>query len=155
MKKDSIRAKHLDFIIIDILCLFSTLWLSYLLWIPEREKGSRGDDYRAIGLVLVLAYLFIVFTRPAHSGILRRSVLKELRQTLPLNEELLTIHELFTTYRITTIRYSWQWMNWIQESLNSSWEKCWKSSIRPERGSYYLHPIISELWKCWVSIILY
>ena len=106
MKKNSIRAKHLDFIIIDILCLFSTLWLSYLLWIPEREKGSRGDDYRAIGLVLVLAYLFIVFTRPAHSGILRRSVLKEFRQTLLLNAELLTILLIYLFVVHTTEDYS-------------------------------------------------
>lgn len=61
-EKEQYSCEALRFIIIDILCLFSTLWLSYLLWIPEREKGSRGDDYRAIGLVLVLAYLFIVFT---------------------------------------------------------------------------------------------
>ncbi|HCA21467.1 MAG TPA: hypothetical protein DEO87_03690, partial [Lachnospiraceae bacterium] len=106
MKRNSIRAKHIDFIIIDLLCIFSTLWLSYFLWISSREQGDRGDDYRTIGLILVLAYLFIVFTRPAHSGILRRSILKELRQTLTLNAELLIILLIYLFVIHTTEDYS-------------------------------------------------
>ncbi|MCR4608181.1 MAG: sugar transferase, partial [Eubacterium sp.] len=106
MKRNSIRAKHLDFIFIDLVCILSTLWLSYFLWISSRDQSDRGDDYKTIGLILVLAYLFIVFTRPAHSGILRRSVLRELRQTLLLNAELLIILLIYLFVIHTTEDYS-------------------------------------------------
>ncbi len=106
MKKNSIRAKHLDFILIDIMCILSMLWLSYTLWISERAKKVMGDDYRTIGLILVLAYLFIVFTRPAHSGILRRSILKELRTTIFLNAELLIIILIYLFVIHSTATYS-------------------------------------------------
>ena len=106
MKKTSIRAKHLDFILIDLLCILSMLWLSYALWIPEKEKLERNDDYRVIGILLVLAYLFIVFTRPAHSGILRRSILKELKNVVFLNAELLIIILIYLFVVHSTQTYS-------------------------------------------------
>ena len=91
MKKNSIRAKHIDFIFIDLICVLSTFLLSYELWLSERIRDSLDDEYLTIGIILGLAYLFIVFTKPAHSGILRRSVLKELKAVIILNAELLII----------------------------------------------------------------
>ena len=76
----------------------------------KKRKGlgirQRGDDYRVIGVILVLAYLFIVFTRPAHSGILRRSILRELRNTIVLNVELLIIILIYLFIVHSTQTYS-------------------------------------------------
>ena len=91
MKKNSIRAKHIDFIFIDLICVLSMFFMSYEFWLSERSRDSLDDEYLTIGIILGLAYLFIVFTKPAHSGTLRRSILREFKAVVILNAELLII----------------------------------------------------------------
>ena len=106
MKRNSIRAKHIDFIFIDLICVISTLLLSYEIWLSERTRNTLDDEYLTIGIILGLAYLFIVFTKPAHSGILRRSVLRELKAVIILNAELLIILLIYLFIIHTTGIYS-------------------------------------------------
>ncbi|SEF84115.1 exopolysaccharide biosynthesis polyprenyl glycosylphosphotransferase [Eubacterium ruminantium] len=85
MNKGSTRAKHVDFIIIDFICVLGSMWLAFLIWIPEEEKKLFLNNYQALSLVMVLGYLFAVFFRPVHSGILRRGFLKELEKIILMN----------------------------------------------------------------------
>ena len=89
--KNSIRAKHLDFIIIDFICVLGSMWLAYLIWVPKEEKVEFFDNYRALSIVMMLAYFFIVFFIPVHSGILRRGKLKELEKIVIMNIGILAV----------------------------------------------------------------
>ena len=85
MNKGSTRAKHVDFIIIDFLCVLSSMWLAYVIWIPQSEKVRFYNNYLALSVVMLLTYFFIVFFLPIHSGILRRGFKKELEKILVMN----------------------------------------------------------------------
>ncbi len=89
--KNSTRAKHLDFIVIDFICVIGSMWLAYLIWVPEEEKVEFFDNYRALSIVMMLAYFFIVFFIPVHSGILRRGKLRELEKIVVMNIGILTV----------------------------------------------------------------
>ena len=91
------RVKHIDFIIIDLLCVE----ISFVLAIITRYgfadfvsilTNSANDDYRAfrlVNVVLVLAYLvFMLFTGP-HTGIVKRGHLKEFWNVFIINAEIL------------------------------------------------------------------
>ena len=90
------RVKHIDFIIIDLLCVE----ISFVLAIITRYgladfvsilTNSANDDYRAfrlVNVVLVLAYLvFMLFTGP-HTGIVKRGHLKEFWNVFIINAEI-------------------------------------------------------------------
>ena len=85
MNNGSTRAKHIDFIIIDLICVLGSMWLAYLIWIPENEKKMFLNNYQALSLVMTLAYFFGVLFLPVHSGILRRHFLRELEKIIIMN----------------------------------------------------------------------
>ena len=87
-KKKGIRAKHIDFIILDILACILSLVLSYYLRFGD-FSFDQSADYRLMCVGTLLAYVFLMLFNNYHSGILRRGVLSELWHSLLLNVEIL------------------------------------------------------------------
>ncbi|MBR1796763.1 MAG: sugar transferase [Clostridiales bacterium] len=95
-KADS-RIKHLDFIIIDLLCIelsfvlaiITRYGLSDFLRIITNGGTDESKAFRLVNVVLILAYLvFMLFTGP-HTGIVKRGHLKEFWFIFIINAEIL------------------------------------------------------------------
>ena len=74
--------KHWDFILLDTLCLQIAYLLAYAYRFGYNRFVYRHEDYRDVGLLLVLFSCFIaVFFNTMHS-VVRRGVMEEIRMTL-------------------------------------------------------------------------
>ena len=77
--------KHLDFMIVDIICI----QLAYLLAYSVREPDVfiyRGISlYTHLNIVLLVVDVCYVLVRPAYKNIIKRSVFRELRSVLVHN----------------------------------------------------------------------
>ena len=83
------RAKHIEFIIADMVSLELSFFLAYFLrFLYEADEAA---NYRQINLVLFLTYLFIILVQPIHSGILKRGFLKEFNNVLLMDLEMLAV----------------------------------------------------------------
>lgn len=87
--KYSSRAKHSDFILLDMLAIE----ISYLIAFYARffQVYDPVGNYRQLNLFVLLVYLVIVFVHPFHSGILRRGYFKEFRNVVILNATMLVV----------------------------------------------------------------
>lgn len=84
------RSKHLDFIFLDLICVEVSFLIAYLLRLG-RENGELTQDYIIINALIVVAHLAIVFSMESYSGILRRGYLKELKEVILYNIEVLAV----------------------------------------------------------------
>jgi exopolysaccharide biosynthesis polyprenyl glycosylphosphotransferase len=77
--------KHLDFIVLDVLCMLLAFYLAYFVYVKE---PLFADFYRRLSIVAVLLQIVICFFTEVYTGILRRGALKEffsvVRQNLML-----------------------------------------------------------------------
>ena len=97
--------KHLDFIVLDLLCLQAAFMLAYAVRMgPASPYGD--EEYRGIGVLLLLADLVAMLLPEAFSGVLRRGRYEEfismLRHTLLV--EAMAVMYLFTAQK--TLHYS-------------------------------------------------
>ena len=78
--------KHLDFTIIDILCLELALITAYAIRFRGKflftDTQFFGDAYNYIAVVMILLDIFIVFFSESYTGILRRDKYREFRSTV-------------------------------------------------------------------------
>ena len=75
--------KHLDFLLLDILCLEAAFLLSYLIKLQDDSSMMIiRRDYSRLAVLLILMDLCLVFLFEAYTGILRRNKLQELRATV-------------------------------------------------------------------------
>jgi exopolysaccharide biosynthesis polyprenyl glycosylphosphotransferase len=75
--------KHLDFLIVDVLCLEITFYLSCLLRLGSFYRGSGiGEYYNRLAIVLLLTDICVVFLSEAYTGILRRNRIQELKAVI-------------------------------------------------------------------------
>ncbi len=95
-KSDS-RAKHIDFIVIDLLCIelsfvlavITRFGLTNFIYILTNGGTDDSKAFRLVNVVLVLAYIvFMLFAGP-HTGIVKRGHLKEFWSICILNAEIL------------------------------------------------------------------
>ena len=97
--------KHLDFIVLDLICLQTAFMLAYAVRMGP-SSPYRDEAYRSIGLVLLLADLVAMLLPEAFSGVLRRGRYEEfvsmLRHTLLV--ETMAVMYLFTAQK--TVYYS-------------------------------------------------
>ena len=104
-KKASGWMKHLDFIILDAVCLQAVFMLAYAVRMGPSSPYGDGE-YRGIGLLLFLADMVAVLLSETFSGVLRRGRYEEftamLRQAL-LVEAVVAMY-LFTAQK--TVHYS-------------------------------------------------
>ena len=97
--------KHLDFILLDIICMQVAFLLAYAVRMgpsnPYRDLG-----YREIGAIILLAEVVVLLLTRAFSGVLRRGRYEEFSATLSqaLFVEAVVITALFTTQ--TSANYS-------------------------------------------------
>jgi len=85
----SSKAKHIEFIVSDFLALeIAFLAAFYLRFLYEAKTAV---NYRLINLVLLIIYLVIILAQPIHSGILKRGYLKEFRNVLLVDIEMLVV----------------------------------------------------------------
>lgn len=90
------KGKHLDFILLDLLCVVSSYYVALLIRFSNLEiieKISEKHDfkewlYQELFLVIVLMHLVIVFITDNYSGITRRQNAKELKAVIKHNFEL-------------------------------------------------------------------
>lgn len=72
--------KHLDFLILDVLFLEITFYLSCLIRLGSLRDGSGIDEYyNRLAIVLLLTDICIIFISEAYTGILRRDKVQELK----------------------------------------------------------------------------
>ena len=95
-KADS-RVKHIDFIVIDLLCVEMAFVLAIITRFGLTDfisllTNSATDDskaFRLVNVVIILAYIvFMLFTGP-HTGIVKRTHLKEFWSVVIINSEIL------------------------------------------------------------------
>ncbi len=104
-KKASGWLKHLDFILLDALCLQGAFLLAYAVRMGP-SSPYRDGEYRGIGLLLLLSGMVTVLLSETFSGVLRRGRYEEftamLRQALLV--EAVVIMYLFTAQK--SVHYS-------------------------------------------------
>ncbi len=72
--------KHLDFLILDLLCLEVTFYLSCLIRLGNlHSEPGMSEYYNRLAIVLLLMDGCVVFLTEAYTGILRRNRLQELK----------------------------------------------------------------------------
>lgn len=73
--------KHLDFIMLDLVCLQLALMLAYMVRMGSFNCYAH-EDYRGIGIVLLLADLAVAFIFDSFKNVLKRGYYKEITMTI-------------------------------------------------------------------------
>ena len=73
--------KHVDFIILDVVCLVLSLFLAYALYFRSFDLFSN-DRYRPLLILLTLLDFLVSVSFNIMHGVLRRSYYNEFVQTL-------------------------------------------------------------------------
>lgn len=83
-KRRTSRSKHLDFILLDVLCVELSFILAYFI---RTKTGVLNaiEAYDIINVLLLLMHFCVVFWTECYSGIIRRGYLKELKQVIKHN----------------------------------------------------------------------
>ena len=104
-KKTGGWLKHLDFIILDMLCLQVSFMLAYAVRMGPFSPYA-DEEYRSIGVVLLLADLVVLLLSGTFSGVLNRGHYREFVVTVRhvLLVEMVVILYLFTIQR--SVSYS-------------------------------------------------
>lgn len=77
-KRATSRSKHLDFIVLDIVCVVLSFFLAHHIRLGYSFDGA----YRVMAIILVLAHMTLMFMSEGYSGILRRGYLTELKKVM-------------------------------------------------------------------------
>ena len=86
-KKNSARAKHIDFIILDIVAIELAFLLSCTIFYERVHNWL--SIYRNIDILIVVLYIIIMMFNPYHRSILKRGYLKEIWRVIVVNTELM------------------------------------------------------------------
>lgn len=100
-------AKHLDFTILDIVCLEVAFFISYLIrnGFPE---GGLSDQYQSMIWAIVFVSLLAVFFINSYENIIRRGYMAEIKQSI--------LHCGFVTVGLII------WIFIFKESSSYSWQ---------------------------------
>ena len=105
-KKVNTAAKHIDFVLIDIISLVISFLAAYFIRIDRADDAEYYDLYRDMGIIILVIYLIIVAFSGAHSNILKRSGLREAWQVGILNFEIISVVFALLFISKSTIVYS-------------------------------------------------
>ncbi len=97
------RSKHLDFILLDLLVIEASFWLAYYL---RMGRLRLQEEYKFIQITILLSHVALVFLMEAYSGILRRSMFRELGKVIVHNGELFAILLFILFFEKETSFYS-------------------------------------------------
>ncbi len=74
--------KHLDFLILDMICLEIAYYISCLIRLGNIRKMPLSREYNRLAVVLLLLDICIIFFFEAYTGILRRNKIQELKSVI-------------------------------------------------------------------------
>ncbi|MCD8337631.1 MAG: sugar transferase [Lachnospiraceae bacterium] len=80
-KNPSSIVKHIDFMILDLLCFLISFWLAYCLHI-EGVEIWESQTYRSIWVTIALVHICVSIFDSNYKNILRRGYLKELKAVI-------------------------------------------------------------------------
>lgn len=83
--KKSVRTKHIDFILLDIIAVAGSLILAYVFRFDDVQGLYQLEEYRNIGLAVIVIYLTVLFFSGIHSKILKRGFFSELWHVIMTN----------------------------------------------------------------------
>lgn len=83
-KRKTGRSKHIDFILLDILCVELSFILAYFFRM-KMSVISASEAYDIVNVLLLLMHFCVVFWTECYSGIIRRGYFKELKQVIKHN----------------------------------------------------------------------
>lgn len=138
-KKGSNWLKHLDFIILDFLCMEISFILSYTIRMGTALRMS-DREYRDMIVTLGLIYIVVVFFNESYSGILRRGYFKEFQSTLKHVTYIVGLTLIYLFFTKQSEMYSrvilmGVWGVYILLSYIS--RLLWKEYINKRRGQKY------------------
>lgn len=88
--KTTSRSKHIDFIILDLICVEASFLLAFYIRFKTTGRDF-SDGYALINWMIIIAHVAIVFFTEGYSGILKRGYFREIRAVIVYNVELLTV----------------------------------------------------------------
>lgn len=80
-KESSSWMKHLDFIILDILCIQIALFVAYIFR-SGLQNPFLNERYQQMVIIITITDIVVVFFMQSYKGILRRGYFKEFKETL-------------------------------------------------------------------------
>lgn len=110
--RENSRAKHIDFIIIDLFCVEVAYLIAIILrygpdtisnlFKPEFSNSLR--DFRTVNVVLIITYIVLMLFNNLHHGIVKRGHIAEIGHAVLLNVELIfVLIAFFYATKISTI----------------------------------------------------
>ena len=99
-------AKHIDFVLFDILALVISFVAAYFIRIDRADDAEYFEMYRDMGILILVIYLVIVAFNSTHSNILKRSALREAWEVGILNAEIISVVFVILFASKSTIVYS-------------------------------------------------
>ncbi|MCD8396482.1 MAG: sugar transferase, partial [Lachnospiraceae bacterium] len=76
-KNPSSIIKHIDFMILDLVCFLLSLWLAYGLRLNDLEIWE-SQTYRSLLIIIALVHICVSIFNSSYKNILRRGYMKEL-----------------------------------------------------------------------------
>jgi len=110
--RENSRAKHIDFILIDLLSIELSFILSivirfgkdYFIALLRPENVQSFNAFRTVNVVLIIAYIVLMLFTGPHRGIVKRGHIMELWEICLLNVEILfTLFAFFYAAKISAI----------------------------------------------------
>ena len=85
----SVKAKHADFIVLDMICLVISLAAAYLIRTDRAEDAIYFPLYRKLMLIILVLYIVLMLFNSFHRNILKRGKRKEFLNVMIVNLELI------------------------------------------------------------------
>ena len=105
-KKVHSAAKHIDFVLFDILALIISFVAAYFIRIDRADDAEYFEMYRDMGILILVIYLVIVAFSSTHSNILKRTALREAWEIGILNAEIISVVFAILFASKSTVVYS-------------------------------------------------
>ena len=105
-EKSNQWVKHIDFVIIDLLCMEISLLIANLLRFGVRFFEDYSRDYGHLALMMAVLMICYIFFAEPYSGILRRGYLRELKAVILNNAGLMVVLLIYLFAIHSTAAYS-------------------------------------------------
>ena len=89
-EKFHVTAKHIDFVVLDVISIILSFAVAYLIRIDRADDAEYFEMYRNLGIIFVIIYLVIATFSGVHSNILKRSLMREMWSITLLNGEMIS-----------------------------------------------------------------
>ena len=139
--------KHLDFVIVDIICIQLAYFLAYAVRHPSMYDFHGTSLYTHLNIVLLVVDVCYVALQPVYKNIIKRSIFKEFRSVL--------IHNIVMWLVVMAYLYVTKQAYWFSRSMMGIaivicvifmmiGRVCWKAVIRTvlRRGKHQANTLV-------------